>query len=174
MRRVGPPAPISVATDGETQESRLGFKLGTDQISFDLDESVYPIEAVYGAAYLFLDRCFVYLTRPGAGTVSVRLTAQESASKDELDKLAGEFANELLSQTLRVQLSQSAARIREYYTATALRAATSAPSVDELLAELESEELLEDPLEIMVPWEEKHGDQGQESAPDKDPDAKDG
>lgn len=161
-----------MATDGEAQESRLGFTMAANQVSFELDESVYPLEAVYGAAYLFLDRCFVYLTRPNAETVAVRLTTQESSSPDELDKLAGEFANELLSQTMRVQLSQSAARIREYYTATALRAATAAPSVDELLAELESEELLEDPLEIMVPWEEKHGDQ--ESAPDKDPDAKDG
>ena len=60
-------------------------------------------------------------------------------------------------------------RIREYYTAAALRAAASAPSVDDLLAELESEELLEDPLEIMVPWEEKHGAAEGESEPKKDP-----
>jgi hypothetical protein len=48
--------------------------------------------------------------------------------------------------------------------------------VDDLLAELESEELLEDPLEIMVPWEEKHGaEQAEtESEPKKDPDVKDG
>jgi hypothetical protein len=38
-----------------------------------------------------------------------------------------------------------------------------------LLAELEAEELLEDPLEIMVPWEEKHGAQQSESEPKKDP-----
>ncbi len=163
-----------MATDGEAQGSRLGFTLGTNQVSFELNESVYPLEAVYGAAYLFLDRCFVYLTRPNAATVAVRLTTQESSSPDDLDQLAGEFANELLSQAMRAQLTQSAARIREYYTATALRAATASPSVDELLAELESEELLEDPLEIMVPWEEKHGGEAQESAPDKDPDAKDG
>lgn len=145
--------------------SRLGFVLGADHISFEVDESVYPIEATYGACYLFLEQCFVYLTRPQAGVVGVRLTARAATTPTELDALAGEFGNELLSQALRLKLSQATMRIREYYTAAALRAATSAPSVDDLLAELESEELLEDPLEIMVPWEEKHG--AAQDEPDK-------
>ena len=144
------------AADGE-QQSRLGFSLRPDQVSFEVDESVYPLEAIYGACYLFLERCFVYLSRPKPAVVDVRLTSREPATPAELDALAGEFANELLSQVTRLRLSQATARIREYYTAAALRAAASAPSVDDLLAELESEELLEDPLEIMVPWEEKHG-----------------
>lgn len=154
-----------MATEEGTPESRLGFSLSSNDISFELDESVYPLEAIYGASYLFLDRCYVYLTRPRDQVVNVRLTAQEATEPRRLDALAGEFANELLSQTLRLKLAQSTVRIREYYTAAALRAATSSPSVDDLLAELESEELLEDPLEIMVPWEEKHGrDQGGESS----------
>lgn len=140
-----------------TQESRLGFALGADHISFEIDETVYPLEAVYGACYLFLDKCFVFLSRPKSETVGVRLTSRGSATPADLDALAGEFGNELLSQVTRLRLSQGTARIREYYTAAALRAAAATPSVDELLAELESEELLEDPLEIMVPWEEKHG-----------------
>lgn len=146
-------------------DSRLGFALGADHISFEVDESVYSLEATYGACYLFLEQCFVYLTRPRPGVVGVRLTTRAAAAPAELETLAGEFGNELLSQALRLKLSQATMRIREYYTAAALRAATSAPSVDDLLAELESEELLEDPLEIMVPWEEKHG-AGQDE-PDK-------
>ena len=146
-----------MAVQEGTQESRLGFTQGTDHISFDIDETVYPLEALYGASYLFLDKCFVFLSRPSPQAVSVRLTLRDAGSPAELDRLAGEFANELLSQVARLRLTQATARIREYYTAAALRAAASAPSVDDLLAELEAEELLEDPLEIMVPWEEKHG-----------------
>lgn len=160
-----------VALTVGAQESRLGFDLGPDHISFEVAESVYPLEAVYGACYLFLDKCFVFLTRPATDVVRVRLTSQEPASPAELDALAGEFANELLSQSLRLKLSASTARIREYYTAAALRAATSVPSIDDLLAELESEELLEDPLEIMVPWEEKHGTKEEEGEAEKDPKA---
>lgn len=146
-----------MAEQPETRHSRLGFSLGQDHISFEVDEAIYPLEALYGASYLFLERCYVFLSRTPSGAVTVRLTAREGASPEALDALAGEFGNELLSQVTRLQLSQSTARIREFYTAAALRAVAAAPTVDELLAELESEELLEDPLEIMVPWEEKHG-----------------
>lgn len=146
-----------MAETAGSNASRLGFSLGPDHVSFAVDESVYPLDAVYGACYLFLDKCFVFLSRSQSGTVDVRLTARGSATSAALDALAGEFGNELLNQSLRLRLSQATARIREYYTAAALRAAAATPSVDELLAELESEELLEDPLEIMVPWEEKHG-----------------
>ena len=161
------------APDGE-QASRLGFSLAPDQISFELDESVYPLEAVYGACYLFVEKCFIYLSRSKPQVVDVRLTARGPATPAELDALAGEFANELLSQATRLRLSHATARIREYYTAAALRAAASAPSIDDLLAELESEELGEDPLEIMVPWEEKHGAKQNETEPKKDPDMNDG
>jgi His-Xaa-Ser system protein HxsD len=133
-----------------------------DQVSFDVDESVYPLEAIYGGCYLFVDRCFIFLSRPKPQVVTVRLTARGASTPAVLETLAGEFMNELLSQAMRLRLSQATARIREYYTAAALRAAASAPSVDDLLAELESEELADDPLEIMVPWEEKHGDKGNE------------
>ena len=144
----------------ETLESRLGFSLGRDHVAFDVDETVYPLEAIYGASYLFVDRCFVFLSRPGPRVVNVRLTSRGPATPAELDALAGEFTNELLSQAARLRLSQATSRIREYYTAAALRAAASAPSVDDLLAELDSEELGDDPLEIAVPWEEKSADKG--------------
>lgn len=144
-------------------ESRLGFTVGRDHVSFDVDETVYPLEAVYGGAYIFVDRCFVFLSRPSPQVVNVRLTTRGPATPPELDALGGEFVNEVLSQAARLRLSQSTARIREYYTAAALRAAASAPSVDDLLAELDAEELGDDPLEIAIPWEEKQGDKGGES-----------
>jgi His-Xaa-Ser system protein HxsD len=138
----------------EAPESRLGFALGRDQVSFEVDETVYPLEAIYGGCYLFVDRCFVFLSRPRPRVVNVRLTSRAPATSAELDALAGEFLNELLAQATRLRLAQATARIREYYTAAALRAAAAAPSVDDLLAELDAEELANDPLEIRVPWEE--------------------
>ena len=146
----------------EAGESRLGFSVGADHVSFDVDETVYPLEAIYGGCYLFVDRCFVFLSRPKPQVVNVRLTSRAPATSAELEVLAGEFMNEMLSQAARLRLSQATARIREYYTAAALRAAASAPSVDDLLAELDAEELGDDPLEISVPWEEKQGEKGPE------------
>jgi len=161
------------AASSTEQESRLGFTMGPNHVAFDVDESVYSLEAVYGACYLFIDKCFVYLSRPQPGVVQVRLTSRDAVSTAVLDELAGEFVNELLSQSTRLQLARATTRLREYYTAAALRMATSTPSIDELLAELESEELGEDPLEIMVPWEEKHGDKAA-AEPQKGPEKGDG
>jgi len=148
------------ATGDVDQDSRLGFSLGRDHVSFNADETVYPLEAVYGACYLFVERCFVFLSRPRPGVVNVRLTSRAAAMPAELDSLAGEFVNELLSQAARLRLAQGTARIREYYTAAALRASASAPSVDDLLAELDAEEFGDDPLEIMLSSEEKDGRKG--------------
>jgi hypothetical protein len=86
----------------EVLESRLGFSLGRDHVSFDVDETVYPLDAIYGGAYLFVDRCFV--SRPNERVVNVHLTSRGSTTA---------------------------------------------------AAELDSEELADDPLEIIVPWEEQ-------------------
>jgi His-Xaa-Ser system protein HxsD len=103
----------------------FGFSLGLEHISFNVGESVYPIEAIYGACYLFVDRCFIYLSRTKQGAIKVRLTARGPATSADLDTLAGEFANELLAQ--------ATARIREHYAAAALRSASAGPTTDDLL-----------------------------------------
>ena len=68
--------------------------------------------------------------------------------------IAGEFANELLNQVVRIRVGESTAQIREYYMAKAFFADANQTSIDALLAELDDEELEEDPLEISVPWED--------------------
>ena len=132
------------------EQAQFEFETGPRQVSFVLDESVYASDAVYGTAYLFIDRCFVFLTRESDGRLGVRLRTRGEATEDQLVELAGEFANELLNQTLRHRIATSTARIREYYMARAFHSAGSS-TLDQLLAELDDEELAEDDLE--VPWE---------------------
>lgn len=123
-----------------------------------VDESIYSLETIHGAAYLFIDSCFVFLDRESDNKILVRLTPRTEIDEAGLIALAGEFCNELLNQALRFKLAKSTARIREYYTAAALRASVATPAIDALLAQLEAEELGEDPLDIMVPWEDKYVD----------------
>ena len=85
------------------------------------------------------------------GRASAPAQIAESA---ESEKLAGEYANELLNQVVRVRVGESTAQIREYYMAKAFFADSNQTSIDALLAELDAEELEEDPLEISVPWED--------------------
>ncbi len=150
------------ASEGQ-RDIQIGFSLGPDHISVEVDEGVLDLDALYGTAYQFVDRCFVHLSRSDSGALLARLTTRATATSAQLESLAGDFANQLVAQSTRLKLSQATARLREYYLAAALRAAAAAPSVDDLLAELESEDLLEDPLEIMVPWEQKHGAKQDES-----------
>ncbi len=127
------------------------------RVSFTLDEDVYPRDAVYGAAYLFVDRAFVFLARAGEDRIEVRLKPKEEADAAGLEALAGEFANELLNQVVRLRVGESTAQLREYYMAKAFFADSNQSSIDALLAELDAEELDEDPLEISVPWEDANG-----------------
>lgn len=129
------------------------YELGERHIAFTLDESIYNRPALFGAAYLFVDQCFLWLSQPESGQIRVRLKAKEAASEEALHQLAGEFANELLNQVVRQQVTESTQRIREYYMGRAFYGDDTRASIDALLAELDAEELAEEPLEISVPWE---------------------
>lgn len=140
-------------SDAEELEE-LTYSMDGRRVSFVLDETVYPRDAVYGAAYLFVDRCWLFLARPGDDQIEVRLKGKQAMDQAALEALAGEFANELLNQVVRQRVGESTAQIREYYMAKAFFADSNQTSIDALLAELDAEELEEDPLEISVPWEE--------------------
>lgn len=133
----------------ETADFR--FELGDDAIGLRVDESLYPLDAIYGAAYLFVDRCYVWLDRPADRQVLVRLKAKSDRPADP-KALAGDFANELLNQVLRLRIGEQTRTLREYTMARAFFGDDARASIDALLAELDAEELADDPLHIEVPW----------------------
>ncbi|PKN58877.1 MAG: His-Xaa-Ser system protein HxsD [Deltaproteobacteria bacterium HGW-Deltaproteobacteria-14] len=147
---------VAAPVNGSAEVAEFSFELSADEVSFPLDESIYPRDAIFGAAYLFIDRCYVFLTRPADGQVGVRLRPKGERGEALLEALAGEFANELLNQVLRARIAQSTTKIREFYMQRAFFENTPTHStIDALLAELDEEELADDPLEISVPWEEE-------------------
>jgi len=138
----------------EATPVELHFNIEDNQVSFNIHEELFVLDAIYGAAYLFVDRCWLFLTRPADKVVGVHLKPKESTDEAGLEALAGEFANELLNQAIRVRIGESTATLREYTMARAFFTAPVQSSIDALLAELDAEELEEDELEISVPWEE--------------------
>ncbi len=131
----------------------LDYDLSERTVTLLVDEELYSADAVYGAAYLFVDRCYVLLGRPQEAHISVRLRTKGEADEGTLEALAGEFGNELLNQVLRLRIGESTRKIREYTLARAFFSQPRQASIDALLAELDAEELEDDPLEIEVPWE---------------------
>ncbi len=150
------PAPTAAPADGAAADSleELVFEADGRRVAFTLDEELYPRDAILGAAYTFVDRCFVFLARPADKQVQVRLKLKSGdGGPDALEELAGEFGNALLDQVVRFRVAESTGRIREYYMARAFFTTATQSSIDQLLAELDEEELEDDDLEIDVPWE---------------------
>jgi His-Xaa-Ser system protein HxsD len=146
-------------------------------VEIDVDLGLYPLEATMGAAYVFLDRCYVFLDKLPDGKVRVSLTGKPECTADELAAVTGEFRNELLSQALRHQVGLRHEKVRELLIARALFGAapqlehgddesdgdhehgTTDADMWKALEELPDgdEGFLDDPLGIAVSWEERFG-----------------
>jgi His-Xaa-Ser system protein HxsD len=126
-------------------------------VSLRLDATLYPLGALYAAAYVFLDRAFLLLEAPDPGHFTVTLSWKKPPAGDPaLDRLAGEFANELLSCAWRAQIAQDERHVIESATARALAGAMGAPSLDDLEGFDFGDQPLEDPLGIALSWEDKY------------------
>lgn len=138
---------------------------GSASIVLRLEVGLYPIEVLYGAAYVFIDRCYVLLDRegvtdggPGKGGSHfvVRLRGKTAMTADQLQALAGEFGNELLSQALRRKVVKQNQKVIEEITTQAIAGAAGGTLPTDFLASADDGmDFLDDPLGIAVPWEEK-------------------
>lgn len=139
-----------------------------------VDEALYPLEALYAAAFTFLDRAYVLLSRSDVGfraalrpkpkgkaakgKTSAASASESSVSAEELDALAGDFAAELLACAYRERLTAANRPTLEAITAQAIGGALGpGPSLDDLEDFDFTEEPFEDPLGIAMSWEDKYG-----------------
>ena len=132
-------------------------QLSQGTASFTVDPSLYPLDALYGAAYVFIDRCFVFLEKDAKGHVVVSLSPKKGpADPPTLESWAGEFGNELLSCAWRHQIAIANRQVLEQVTSLALAGAMGPPSLEDLSNFDFSSQPLEDPLGIAMSWEEKY------------------
>lgn len=124
---------------------------------FTVDATLYPLDALYGAAYVFIDRCYVFLEKDAQGRVVVSLSPKTGpADQPTLERWAGEFQNELLSCAWRHQIAASNRQLLEQVTSLAMGGAMGPPSLDDLANFDFSSQPLEDPLGIAMSWEDKY------------------
>ena len=137
------------------------MKTKDNTIKFLLNLQDYPLEAVYGASYVFLDKAYLFLDSRASKKIEVSLKGKKKLTKKQLEDLKGEFLNELLNYTVRINLAKSNRKLREFIISQALFSAVSS----QVMAEDESKFKYEDdPLGIAVPWEEKHGEKSKTKA----------
>jgi len=138
----------------------------TDEgVVLSFEESIYPKDAVFGAAYTLLDRCYVHIDREGT-ILHVKLRVKPGLAF-KTDQLAGEFENEALAQTWRREIIRENQALIEGMTTRAVAGAAGPPGLDDLLDEDLGDlgDAFDDPLGIAVSWEEKYG-KGAESSVD--------
>ncbi|AKT36176.1 His-Xaa-Ser system protein HxsD [Chondromyces crocatus] len=145
-------------TPARTEPSgQLSVSATPHVVEIEFDEQLYPKDVIYGAAYVFIDRCYVHLDRVGEGRIKVTLRAKRG-TPELTDALAGELQNELLAQAWRQEIASQNRQLIETITARALGGAAGPPGLDELLAmDIGDDTAFDDPLGIAMSWEDKYG-----------------
>ena len=135
----------------------MNFQVQKNKVIVDASLRIYPLDAIYGACYVFVDRCYVYIDQPEPKKVKIYLKSRQKTDKNALQSLAGEFVNELLHQVLRLRIAKQTGQMREMVVGRALLAAEPMGAAGDYDEFFDSADYLDDPLGIAVPWEEKYG-----------------
>lgn len=146
---------------------------GANSVSITISSEFYPLHALYGAAYVFIARAYVFLEQPDDSSYRVTLAVKTpSKGEDEeqtraiLRQLVGEFANELLGCAWRHQITRDNRVLIETVTMQAIAGSMGPPSLDDLASFDFTDEALDDPLGIALSWEEKYGKKNKQGAGD--------
>lgn len=136
------------------------LKIDGKSIRITINPELYSLEVIYSAAYVFLNRAYVLLDGDPKEEIIIVL---KSKTGEDLEKLSGEFLNELINYGDYSIRSEQTKAIREMILQRALitndSAIVSDPEFDKILKELEDEgdTFPDDPEGIAIPWEEKYG-----------------
>ncbi len=123
--------------------------------TIELDADLYPLDAVYQAAYTLLDRAWIFLEATPSGVLARVRSKREGVSDAAA---AGQLGNEALAQAYRLLLARDRRRVIEALATRAVAGAAGPPGLDELLEmEIGEATAFDDPLGIAMSWEEKYG-----------------
>jgi len=122
----------------------------------NVNSKIYSLSAIYGAAYIFIDKAYIFLDGDPKSKIEVFLKPKLEMKKDEFNQLIGDFKNELLNYSLREQIVRSNQSIREMIIAQALLSPLY-DTFSEFVEEPNKDEESEDPLGITKTWEEHFG-----------------
>ena len=110
-----------------------------------INPELYPLDVIYSAAYVFLDRAYVRFDGDPKKEVLVKLKPKQQL---DLENLGGEFGNELVNYAFYKIQGEKTKKIRNMIIERAL-----ITNDQELLID---GDYIDDPEGIAVPWEEKY------------------
>ena len=132
-------------------------------VTININPDIYPLDVIYSASYVFLERTHIFLD--GCPTEEV-FVEMKSKKNEDLEKLAMDFIDELITYADYKKRAEKSKKIREAIIQRALL--SNDPSLYGEIgtpdgANHENESL----KEIAIPWEERQeGDKGKISNQD--------
>jgi hypothetical protein len=133
------------------------FTRTTSSLSLEVDAASWPTDALYAAAFTFIDRCYVLLDVPAEGRARMHLAAKSGVLEAGAARaLAEELAAELCGHAWRGRVIEENRLILEAVTVDAYDGGLEAffRALDDPGGGL----VFDDPLGISLSWEEKFGD----------------
>ena len=138
------------------------FDKGDNSITINVKTNIYPLDVIYSAAYVFLDKAYILLDGDPKKTVTVKMVPKEG---QDIKMLGMEFNNELLGYSLYKKQSEKNSPIRQAIITRAIITGDASVQYETELSD--SEELdadyLNDPEGIAVPWETKSKEESDEN-----------
>ena len=111
------------APDGLSMSDAVICSADHNILTIAIEEEIYSRETVLRASYWFIERCYVFITRPAPGRLLVQLKCKppslEQPGAEPIETLAGEFTNALLEYQLRQDIDAQTGKIRELLVAKA-------------------------------------------------------
>ena len=88
-------------------EALAGADVAQGSVHLLVQQELYPLDAIFAAAFTFINDCWVIVDRADAERLEVVLTPKAGGqSADDLQRWIGGFANELLSCAYRHRLAR--------------------------------------------------------------------
>ncbi len=95
-----------------------------DSVLFSVSTRIYSKDIIYKACYVFIDKMYIFLDiSDKKDAILVTLRGKAPLLKNELEKLKGEFMNELLNSLIRENVSKRNQKILEQIVGGAMGAA---------------------------------------------------
>jgi His-Xaa-Ser system protein HxsD len=126
--------------------------LDPSRVEIGLDERAFPRDAIYGAAYSFIDRYYVRLHRAAEGRIGIVLRAKTGGALDA-EAVTAELHGELFAQAFRERLAEEGRDLTASIFAGA-HGGTDGASSHLDPGDLSDLHAFDDPLGIALSWEE--------------------
>lgn len=125
----------------------IQFEVGSNSVTFDIKNEIYPLNVIMKTAYNFTNKFYIFLDYVSEGCIQVQIKPKALLSNSELEKVVGEFFNELLNQNIRYDIENRTSNLRQLILGRALY--TECIETDENYSDNETQEGLKESTSVM-------------------------